>query len=404
MQHTCINNKQTIKAPRNLKKQQIDEMASLALAKLVNRKLIRITGPDCYPYLQSLFSNDLRLLYEPDRIKPSQHALASSNVLSSFMLNARGRTICDILVYRTPNTKYTCAFTPPGQATENDELLIECDATLASGLANTLYGYRVRRKVALEILGSQSVWCAFPIIKNNLIDTFAGRPITETSIIKTKNVLANTKELLSDQLTIVNDPRVDMLGLRILVQDANSNNDSSSSKDDLEFNQLKQSLQSQIDLNITRASQKDYTLHRYLLGVGEGQLDHPDGGCLPLECNADLLNSVSFDKGCYLGQELTARIHFTGVVRKRLMPIVIHKATKQQDVMPYAKDSEILSKSGDTSKKVGTLRNQVGGYGLALLRHDLIDETTELVHEGTLTKISTWKPYWWRHEHPVEAQ
>lgn len=44
---------------------------------------------------------------------------------------------------------------------------------------------------------------------------------------------------------------------------------------------------------------------------------------IPLECNIDMLHGVSFSKGCYIGQELTARTHFKGQVRKRLMPLVL---------------------------------------------------------------------------------
>lgn len=37
----------------------------------------------------------------------------------------------------------------------------------------------------------------------------------------------------------------------------------------------------------------------------------------------DGLNAISFTKGCYVGQELVARTHFRGMVRKRLMPLVL---------------------------------------------------------------------------------
>lgn len=47
------------------------------------------------------------------------------------------------------------------------------------------------------------------------------------------------------------------------------------------------------------------------------------GHAIPLEYNLDGLNAISFTKGCYVGQELIARSHFRGVIRKRLMPVDI---------------------------------------------------------------------------------
>ena len=44
---------------------------------------------------------------------------------------------------------------------------------------------------------------------------------------------------------------------------------------------------------------------------------------MPLEYNLDGLNAISFSKGCYVGQELVARTHFQGMVRKRLMPVAL---------------------------------------------------------------------------------
>ena len=63
-----------------------------------------------------------------------------------------------------------------------------------------------------------------------------------------------------------------------------------------------------------------HALQLSVLGVPDGPRDLT--GALPLESNIELLNGVSFAKGCYLGQELTARTHFRGVVRKRLLPVV----------------------------------------------------------------------------------
>ena len=62
------------------------------------------------------------------------------------------------------------------------------------------------------------------------------------------------------------------------------------------------------------------------LGVPNGAAELPSAEALPLESNLELLSGVSFAKGCYLGQELTARTHFRGVVRKRVLPVVVAAA------------------------------------------------------------------------------
>ncbi|KAK8478903.1 hypothetical protein V6N13_096124 [Hibiscus sabdariffa] len=56
-------------------------------------------------------------------------------------------------------------------------------------------------------------------------------------------------------------------------------------------------------------------------GVAEGSTEIPKGEALPLEYNFVGLNAISFDKGCYVGQELIARTHHREVIRKRLLPL-----------------------------------------------------------------------------------
>jgi folate-binding protein YgfZ len=59
--------------------------------------------------------------------------------------------------------------------------------------------------------------------------------------------------------------------------------------------------------------------HRLALGVAEGRAELGDGETLWLECNARELNGVSFAKGCYVGQENTARMHHRSKVNRRLV-------------------------------------------------------------------------------------
>lgn len=66
-----------------------------------------------------------------------------------------------------------------------------------------------------------------------------------------------------------------------------------------------------------------YAYHRYFYGIAEGSLDIEPDKAIPLEYNFDYLHAISWTKGCYVGQELTARTKFVGAIRKRVFPYVL---------------------------------------------------------------------------------
>ncbi|PYD47864.1 CAF17-like 4Fe-4S cluster assembly/insertion protein YgfZ [Novacetimonas pomaceti] len=71
----------------------------------------------------------------------------------------------------------------------------------------------------------------------------------------------------------------------------------------------------------TPADEVDYDRHRLMLGLPDGVRDCESGKTLLLEANFDQLNGISWTKGCYMGQELTARTRYRGLVRRHLLPI-----------------------------------------------------------------------------------
>ncbi len=79
-----------------------------------------------------------------------------------------------------------------------------------------------------------------------------------------------------------------------------------------------------------------WRIHRLGLGVAEGRAEMGDGELLWLECNADLLHGVSFTKGCYVGQENTARMNWRQKINRRLvvMPIAVSNPARQRAVWP----------------------------------------------------------------------
>ncbi|WP_188238116.1 YgfZ/GcvT domain-containing protein [Sphingopyxis sp. LK2115] len=75
--------------------------------------------------------------------------------------------------------------------------------------------------------------------------------------------------------------------------------------------------------------------HRLALGVAEGRGELGDGTTLWLECNAAELNGVSFAKGCYVGQENTARMNWRQKVNRRIVVLPLSEADEKRQVVAY---------------------------------------------------------------------
>lgn len=78
-----------------------------------------------------------------------------------------------------------------------------------------------------------------------------------------------------------------------------------------------------------------YLAHRLSLGVTEGQAELGPEKTLWLECNADLLNGVSFTKGCYVGQENTARMNYRQKINRRMVVVPIDQADEKRQRVVY---------------------------------------------------------------------
>ncbi|HEY4112788.1 MAG TPA: hypothetical protein VGM17_01895 [Rhizomicrobium sp.] len=127
-----------------------------------------------------------------------------------------------------------------------------------------------------------------------------------------------------------------------------------------------------------------YAAHRLSLGVPEGG-DFGSDKVFALDAGLEELHGVSFDKGCYVGQELTARMKHRGTARKRLLPI----ASSDGRTLPAA-GSEV--RAGETS--LGEISSTYGPQGFALIRLDRWHEVGPVQpHAGDLT-IAISKPAW----------
>jgi len=176
----------------------------------------------------------------------------------AMFLNTQGRVMFDTFITK-PNI-------------ENDEeFYIDCDKELSEKLVKHLKMYKVRRKLTIEIQENDHVMAVFNPEEN----------------------LDQIDKGSSEKCKIsFNDTRTKGLGIREISSDCSADTDLS-----------------------------EYKLHRYRLGICEGSQEIPFAKVTPLEHNVEFMHGVSFHKGCYLGQELTARTHHTGVIRKRIMPL-----------------------------------------------------------------------------------
>ncbi len=111
------------------------------------------------------------------------------------------------------------------------------------------------------------------------------------------------------------------------------------------------------------ASEAAYDAHRLLLGLPDGPPDLEPEKTLLLEAGFDELSGVAWDKGCYMGQELTARTKYRGLVKRRLVPVSL-------DSPPPPAGTPILAENVE----VGSLRSSAGRIGLAMLRIDALNK------------------------------
>ncbi|KAH8267322.1 hypothetical protein KR018_006890 [Drosophila ironensis] len=293
------------------------------LEALKERELIRVHGREVVPFLQGLLTNDVVALEGPN----------GAASLYGLFLNKGGRTLYDAIVYRTSNP---------------DTLLVECDRDASPEFRRHLRTYRVRKQIDIDSVDDEySAWVLF---------SPKGEPVPSSC---------------NPELFVCPDPRLPALGTRIL---APTNMDWTHLVKDFHRNEFSA---------VPASKEANYQLLRYTQGVGEGSVELPTGKCFPLEANADYLNGVSFHKGCYVGQELTARIHHSGVIRKRYMPVRL--------TAPVGSNQEVTSVAG---AKLGRICGSGYGRGVALLRiEQALNGRQELMVDGE--RCYAERPDWW---------
>ena len=133
------------------------------------------------------------------------------------------------------------------------------------------------------------------------------------------------------------------------------------------------------------AAAADYDRLRLALGLPDGSRDLIVEKSILLENGFDELNGIDWDKGCYLGQELTARTKHRGLIRKRLMPVDIEGPAP-------APGTPVMFDGGEA----GVMRSARGDIGLALMRLEHVEKTQQSGAPFTAgeARLTPRKPGW----------
>ncbi len=140
--------------------------------------------------------------------------------------------------------------------------------------------------------------------------------------------------------------------------------------------------------------QDAWDTHRLTLGLPDGSRDLESGKSVLLEAGFDELCGVSWSKGCYMGQELTARTKYRGLVKRRLVPVVVAGPAPPPE-------TPVLDAGG---KEVGTMRSSREELGMALLRLDALGSPKLTCGTSVLaTRIMPWMRLPEAAESPAES-
>jgi folate-binding protein YgfZ len=135
------------------------------------------------------------------------------------------------------------------------------------------------------------------------------------------------------------------------------------------------------------ADATEWDAYRVSLGLPDGSKDLEADKTVLLEAGFDELNGISWTKGCYMGQELTARTRYRGLLKRRLVQVEIDG--------PLPAAGTPLMRGGS---EVGSMRSGVAGRGLAVLRLEALDGQPLL--SGT-TRLMPRIPAWMRLPEPA---
>jgi folate-binding protein YgfZ len=269
--------------------------------KLEDRIIIELIGTDTKGFLQALVTNNLDLV-------------SCNKSIYAALLSPQGKYIFDFFIF---------------ESSLNGLLSIDCEINRYQELLEKLNIYKLRNKID------------FNINKNITIFSIYGSDYSELILdLEMNNIEGDTKKVNNNIIII--DPRNKNLGLRIY-----SNTDNSLKK----LDQIPYGTASELDYN------------RIQLTVPNPAVDLEIEKSFLIENNFELINAIDFNKGCYIGQENTARQKYRGTTKKKLVPVKI-----------IGQNISNGTKIFHDEKIIGTMRSSCKDIGLVTIRTDIYKE------------------------------
>jgi folate-binding protein YgfZ len=238
---------------------------------LEDRGLIAIRGPDAQDFLQNIISNDIEKVSE-------------SNSIFSGIFTAQGKYLYEFFIIKN-----------------NESYFLDCDGAFKEELIKNLSKYKLRSKIEIKDLSSSYV-------------------IGVTSEEKFKEIQnevgSKEKTILYRESSFFLDTRSVKLGARIL-----------SSLEKLHLTIKK--------LSLKVVDKSNYLKTAHAEGIPIQGIKSLQNNLFSLESNFEELNAIDFKKGCYVGQENTARMKLKNKLRRRLFPVLAKNTLKILDEIKF---------------------------------------------------------------------
>ena len=244
---------------------------------LKDRAILYVNGQDAKDFLQNLISNDI------DKVTDSSSCFAS-------LLTPQGKFLYEFIV-----VKHKSGF------------FIDCEKSQSEEILKQLNLYKIRSKVEILNLSNEFVVASFGYEKYLSLDS-------------TEDILGFTMRYREDPIVL--DPRNKNLGARLIIN----------------LEKLYLSLKK---LELKDNKIEDYYKQSHKLGIVPKNLNKLKNKLFGIECNFEELNGIDFKKGCYVGQENTARIKLKNKLSKRLLPVEIIDGKLDEDETVYCNQIEI---------------------------------------------------------------